>query len=76
MPIKFKPSAKEFVRKDRFSGVRGTSTMKHYYIKAMSIDSLFEELNKHNTKRKVKSKIRNEITRRGINIIKRPIINE
>ena len=74
MPIKFKPSAKEFVRKDRFSGAIGTSTMKHHYIKAMSIDNLFEELN--NTKRKVKSKIRNEITRRGINIIKRPIINE
>ncbi len=76
MPIKFKPSAKEFVRKDRFSGAIGTSTMKHYYIKAMSIDSLFEELNKDNTKPKVKQKIRHEIVRRGINIIKRPIINE
>ena len=76
MPIKFKPSAKEFVRKDRFSGAIGTSTMKHYYIKAMSLDSLFEELNKDNTKPKVKQKIRHEIVRRGINIIKRPIINE
>ena len=76
MPIKFKPSAKEFVRKDRFSGAIGTSTMKHYYIKAMSVDSLFEELNKDNTKRKVKQKIRTEIARRKINIIKRPVINE
>ena len=76
MPIKFKPSAKEFVRKDRFSGAIGTSTMKHYYIKAMSKESLFEELNKHNIKPKVKQKIRHEIVRRGINIIKRPITNE
>ena len=76
MPIKFKPSAKEFVRKDRFSGAIGTSTMKHYYIKAMYIDSLFEELNNDNPKPKVKQKIRHEIVRRGINIIKRPIINE
>ena len=36
----------------------------------------FEELNKDNTKPKVKQKIRHEIVRRGINIIKRPIINE
>ena len=32
---------------------------------------LFEELNKHNTKPKVKQKIRNELTRRSITIVKR-----
>ena len=42
----------------------------------MSKENLFEELNKDNTKRKVKQKIRTEIARRKINIIKRPVINE
>ena len=37
---------------------------------------LFEELNKENTKPKVKQKIRNELVRRGIKIVKRAITNE
>ena len=32
------------------------------------LKELFEELNKHNTKPKVKQKIRNELTRRGVKI--------
>lgn len=67
MPIKFKPST---TVRDRQSG---QTKIEHYFVKAMSKESLFEELNKDNTKRKVKSKLRNEIVRRGINIIRRPI---
>ena len=76
MPIKLRPSAREFVRKDRFSGAIGTSTMKHHYIKAISQKELFEELNKHNTKPKVKQKIRHELVRRGTKIIMRQVVNE
>jgi len=50
--------------------------MVHYYIKTISQKELFEELNKENTKPKVKAKIRNELTRRGIKIVKRAITNE
>ena len=70
MPIKLRPSAKEWVRTDRFSR-EGETVIKHYYIKTISTKDLFEELNKHNTKPKVKQKIRNELTRRGITIVKR-----
>ena len=48
----------------------------HYWIKGISQKELFEELNKDNTKPKVKQKIRNELTRRGIKIVKRAITNE
>ena len=60
MPIKFKPSA---TVRDR---VTGKPTTQHYFIKSMSKDSLFEELNKDNTKPKIKQKIRNELDRRLI----------
>ena len=72
MPIKLRPSAKEWVRTDRFSR-EGKAIIKHYYIKTISPKGLFEELNKDNTKPKVKQKIRNELTRRGIKIVKRVI---
>jgi len=62
MPIKFKPSA---VVRDRQTGKPVTE---HYFIKCMSQKELFEELNKDNTKPKVKQKIRNELSRRGIKI--------
>ena len=72
MPIKLRPSSKEWVRTDRFSR-EGETVIKHYYIKTISQEGLFEELNKSNTKPKVKQKIRNELTRRGIKIVKRAI---
>ena len=50
--------------------------MKHHYIKTISQKELFEELNKDNTKPKVKQKIRNELTRRGVKIVKRVITDE
>ena len=70
MPIKLRPSAKEWVRTDRFNRT-GKSIMKHHYIKTISQKELFEELNKYNTKPKVKQKIRAELVRRGITIVKR-----
>jgi len=75
MPTKLRPSAKEWVRTDRFSRT-GTSIMKHHYIKTISQKELFEELNKDNTKPKVKQKIRNELVRRGVKIVKRVITDE
>ena len=66
MPIKF---AKSFKQIDRTTK---KVTVVNSYIKTMSIDSLFEELNKDNTKPKVKQKIRNEIVRRGYRIVRRP----
>ena len=75
MPTKLKPSAKEWVRTDRFSRA-GKPVIKHYYIKNYSAEELFKGLNKDNTKPKVKQKIRNELVRRGIKIIKRVIADE
>ena len=66
MPTKLKPSAEV---RDRATGKVKTE---HYYIKNTSKKELFEELNKDNTKPKVKQKIRNELTRRGIKIVMIP----
>ena len=70
MPTKLKPSSMSYDR------MTNTSTLVHYYIKNISQKELFEELNKENTKPKVKAKIRNELARRGIKIVKRAITNE
>ena len=63
MPIKFKPDAKEYSR------ATGKTTTTRYYIKSISKKELFEALNNHNTKPKVKQKIKNELVRRGIKIV-------
>tara|TARA_Y100001963_G_scaffold7218_1_gene9350 strand:+ start:7050 stop:7262 length:213 start_codon:yes stop_codon:yes gene_type:complete len=70
MPIKLKKSSSSYSR------ATGKTTLEHHYIKTYSTDELFKELNNNNTKPKVKQKIRNEITRRGITIVKRAITNE
>lgn len=70
MPTKLKQSSQTYNR------ATGKTTTEHYYIKNQSLDTLFEELNRDNTKPKVKQKIRNEINRRGIKIVKRPIDSE
>ena len=59
MPIKFRPTSRTQTRS-------GQINIEHYYIKAMSLDSLFKELNNYSTKPKVKQKLRNEIDRRGV----------
>ena len=63
MPTKFKPYAKEYSR------ATGKTTISRYYIKTISKKELFEALNNHNTKPKLKQKIRNELVRRGIKIV-------
>ena len=63
MPTKLRPSSNSYDR------MTGTTTLVHYYIKNISQKELFEELNKDNTKPKVKAKIRNELARRGIKIV-------
>tara|TARA_B100000131_G_scaffold186524_1_gene179545 strand:+ start:8060 stop:8272 length:213 start_codon:yes stop_codon:yes gene_type:complete len=70
MPTKLKKSSQTYNR------ATGKTTTEHYYIKNQSLDTLFEELNRDNTKPKVKQKIRNEINRRGVKIVKRPIESE
>ena len=64
MPTKFKPSE---VIVDRATKKR---SIKHYYIKNLSQDELFKMLNTDNTKPKLKQKIRNELFRRGVRIVK------
>ena len=70
MPVKFKKSAKEYSR------ATGLTKTTHYYIKGISKKELFEALNNHNTKPKIKQKIRNELTRRGITIVWREPTSE
>ena len=60
MPIKFKPSAKTRNRQT------GKVFTEHYYIKCMSQEELFTELNNSSTKPKAKQKVRNELDRRDI----------
>ena len=66
MPVKYKPSE---VKVDRQTKVK---TIQHYYIKQLSQEELFNMLNAENTKPKLKQKIRNELSRRGIKIIRVP----
>ena len=62
MPVKFKPSQKAFIKG------QGTK-IEHFYIKNTPKSELFEYLNNNNGKPKIKQKVRNELTRRGIKII-------
>ena len=71
MPTKLRPSGKRWIRDPATGRSTNRWESEHYYIKGISQTELFEELNKHNTKSKMKQKIRNELTRRGITIVKR-----
>jgi len=66
MPTKYKESA---VRVDRQTK---KVSIEHFYVKQLSQKEAFEMLNNDNTKPKVKRKIRNELVRRGIKIVKVP----
>lgn len=63
MPIKLKPSVKRVDRNTK------KVTIEHSYIKQTPKAELFELLNKSVTANKVKQKIRNELVRRGIQIV-------
>jgi len=62
MPVKFKPSHKSFVKG------RGVK-LEHFYIKTIAQDELIEYLNNSNSKPKIKQKVRNELTRRGVKLV-------
>ena len=64
MPVKYKPSE---VKIDRQTKVK---SIQHYYMKQLSQEELFNMLNAENTKPKLKQKIRNELSRRGVRIVK------
>lgn len=70
MPTKFKPSSASYNR------ATGQTTIEHYYIKGISKEELFESLNNHNTKPKVKQKVRNELARRGVKIVYKERTND
>ena len=69
MPIKFKPSHKSFKKGE------GTK-IEHYYIKNTSTDELIEYIKNDNGKPKVKQKCRNELVRRKVRLVKKPIVQE
>ena len=70
MPTKLKPSYKKYDRNTK------KTTIEHYYMKGISKEELFKELNISSTKPKVKQKIRNELTRRGIKIVWKTPVTE
>ena len=69
MPIKFKPSHKEYKR-----GVSASAQkMKHYYMKTTPKQELIDYINSSNAKPKIRQKCLNELTRRGVKLVwKRP----
>ena len=68
MPIKFKPSQTTFVKG------QGRKTQ-HFYIKNTTTEELIDYINK-GQKPKIKQKCRNELSRRGIRIVKLPKVND
>ena len=66
MPTKFKKD-ETVVKKIGDQEIKANN---RFYIKSVNLDNLIKTLNNENTKPKIKQKIRNEITRRGI-ILKR-----
>jgi len=63
MPTKFKPSQSTLQR-----GTKIVTTT-HYYIKNISQDELFEEINKDNPNKKRRSKAIKELERRGVKLV-------
>ena len=62
MPTKFKPSQSTLQR-----GTKIVTTT-HYYIKSISKEELFEEINKDNPNKKRRAKAIRELERRGVGI--------
>ena len=71
MPTKLRPSGKKWIKNPDTGRTTNRWEPEHTYIKGVSQKELFEELNKNNMKPKVKQKIRHELVRRGIKIVKR-----
>jgi len=71
MPTKLRPSGKKWIKNPDTGRSTNRWEPEHFYITGISKKELFEELNKDNMKPKVKQKIRHELVRRGIKIVKR-----
>ena len=72
MPAKFKPSEREYpkdARGRRMNTQNPVKKWKHHYLKAQSVDTLLDAINSSRTKRKHRTKYRNELTRRGIKTV-------
>ena len=66
MPTKFKARERVYVR-----GVpTDRQPVKHFYVKQMTKEALFEAINSDRVKPKVKQKCRNELVRRGVKIVR------
>ena len=63
MPTKFKPSQSTLQR-----GTKIVTTT-HYYIKGISKEELFEEINKDNPNKKRRAKAIRELERRGVKLV-------
>ena len=63
MPTKFKPSATKIDRQTK------KTSIEQYYMKTTPKQELIDYLNSSSAKPKIKQKVRNELTRRGINIV-------
>jgi len=65
MPAKFKPSEKIYKR-----GVPASKQKtRHYYLHNTPKQELFDYINKHNAKPKIRQKCLNELVRRGIKVV-------
>lgn len=65
MPAKFKPSEKIYKR-----GVPANKQeIRHYYLKTTPKQDLFDYINSHNAKPKIRQKCLNELVRRGIKVV-------
>jgi|TARA_R110000764_G_scaffold180865_1_gene266928 hypothetical protein len=62
MPTKFRPSQTVYIKK---TGKKETT---HFYIKQISKEELFKEINAENPKKKLRAKCIREIERRGLKI--------
>jgi len=71
MPTKFKKDGLEWEGGSRF-GAKKQATIKKYFIKQTPKQELIDYINNANSKPKIKQKCRNELTRRGVKLIKVP----
>jgi len=66
MPTKLRPSGRSWIKDPKTGRSTNRYVPEHFYIKNISEEELFKELNKLSTRPKVKQKIRNELQRRGV----------
>ena len=72
MPTKFKKDGLEWVGSGGPFSRNKKAVEKKYYIKSTPKQELIDYINNDNGKPKIKQKCRNELTRRGVKLIKVP----